>query len=116
VGEGAADSKAGAAIFYHVLARLRRQADELRGTVSLLLDADEHTGRFGGARAYFTGPDAPTDVLGVMIGYPGLEHLIVGGRGGLRCRVAVHGVAGHSGGSTATPNAIVKAAELVDDL
>jgi succinyl-diaminopimelate desuccinylase len=115
-GRGAADSKAGAAIFCHVLTRMHCQADELRGSVSLLLDADEHTGRFGGARAYFTGPDAPADVLGVMIGYPGPDHVVVGGRGVLRSRVAVHGVAGHSGGSAATPNAVVKAAQVVRGL
>jgi succinyl-diaminopimelate desuccinylase len=88
----------------------------LRGGVSLLLDADEHTGAFGGARAFFTGPGAPHDVLGVMIGYPGIDHLVVGGRGLLRARLCVHGVAGHSGGSASTANAVVKAAELVRHL
>jgi succinyl-diaminopimelate desuccinylase len=112
-GRGAADSKAGAAIFCHLLARLTRQTASLRGGISLLLDADEHTGGFGGARAYFTGPGAPGDVLGVMIGYPGVDHLVVGGRGLLRARLHVHGVASHSGGTAATPNAVVKAAELV---
>jgi acetylornithine deacetylase/succinyl-diaminopimelate desuccinylase-like protein len=87
-GRGAADSKAGAAIFCHLLARLAGHMDGLRGGVSLLLDADEHTGAFGGARAYFTGPGAPGDVLGVMIGYPGMDHLVVGGRGLLSCRPA----------------------------
>jgi succinyl-diaminopimelate desuccinylase len=112
-GRGAADSKAGAAIFCHLLARLAAQADKLRGGVSLLLDADEHTGAFGGARAYFHRPRRPADVLGVMIGYPGIDHLVVGGRGLLRARLHVHGVASHSGGSAATANAVVKASELV---
>jgi succinyl-diaminopimelate desuccinylase len=112
-GRGAADSKAGAAIFCHLMARLARQSETWRGGLTLLLDADEHTGGFGGARAYFTGPDAPADVLGVMIGYPGIDHLVVGGRGLLRVRMDVHGVPSHSGGSTQTANAIVKAAQLV---
>lgn len=112
-GRGAADSKVGAAIFCHLAARLAGQTQAWRGGLTLLLDADEHTGGFGGARAYFTGPDAPADVLGVMIGYPGIDHLVVGGRGLLRARLHVHGVASHSGGSAPTANAIVKAAQLV---
>ncbi|WP_131748667.1 M20/M25/M40 family metallo-hydrolase [Frankia sp. Cppng1_Ct_nod] len=115
-GRGAADSKTGAAIFCHLLVRLAPHLGELRGGVSLLLDADEHTGGFGGARAYFAGPDAPTTITGVMIGYPGMEHLVVGGRGLLRARLHVHGVASHSGGSRPTANAVVKAAELVGRL
>jgi succinyl-diaminopimelate desuccinylase len=112
-GRGAADSKAGAAIFCHLLGRLAEQTVLWRGGLSLLLDADEHTGGFGGARAYFTGQDPPGDILGVMIGYPGIDHLVVGGRGVLRARLHVHGVASHSGGSARTANAIVKAAGLV---
>jgi succinyl-diaminopimelate desuccinylase len=81
--------------------------------VTILLDTDEHTGRFGGAKRYFEGPDAPIGVAGVMIGYPGLSKLIVGGRGVFRVRFRVHGVSSHSGGSHATSNAIAKAAHLV---
>lgn len=112
-GRGSADSKAGAAIFAHIGARLARQAADLTGTVVLLFDLDEHTGGFGGAATYFTGPHAPTDIAGVMIGYPGDSELVIGGRGVHRARLRVHGVASHSGGSTPTPNAIVKAAELI---
>jgi succinyl-diaminopimelate desuccinylase len=55
-GRGAADSKAAVAIFAHIAARLRERRSELHGTLTLLFDADEHTGRFGGAKEYFTGP------------------------------------------------------------
>ncbi len=82
----------------------------------LLFDIDEHTGHFGGARAYFEGPGAPDSVDGVMIGYPGLEHVVTGGRGVLRARITVHGVASHSGGRAVTPNAITKAAGLASAL
>lgn len=79
-GRGSADSKTGAAIFAHVVARLRQSADEWAGSVVLLFDADEHTGAFGGAKAFFEGDPGPrTD--GVMIGYPGLDHVVTGGRG-----------------------------------
>ncbi len=115
-GRGAADSKAGVAIFCHLLARLAPGMHARRGGVALLLDADEHTGAFGGARAYFAGSDARPCVAGVMIGYPGMDHLVVGGRGVLRVRIQVHGVASHSGGSRSTPNAVVKAADLVRGL
>jgi acetylornithine deacetylase/succinyl-diaminopimelate desuccinylase-like protein len=82
----------------------------------LLLDVDEHTGAFGGARAFFEASGAP-HVDGVMIGYPGLEHVVTGGRGVLRARLHVHGVAGHSGSaSSVTPSAIAKAAGLVTRL
>jgi succinyl-diaminopimelate desuccinylase len=52
-----------------------------------------------------------------MIGYPGHDHVVTGGRGVLRTRLHVHGVAGHSGSSsTVTPSAIAKAAALVSRL
>jgi succinyl-diaminopimelate desuccinylase len=113
-GRGSSDSKTGASIFAHVTARLAQA--RLCGSLTLLFDLDEHTGGFGGARAYFEGPGAPDSVDGVMIGYPGLEHLVTGGRGVLRAAISVHGVAGHSGGRTVTPNAIAKATQLVSDL
>jgi len=82
--------------------------------VVLLFDVDEHTGRFGGAKAFFEARGAGAD--GVMIGYPGLANLVTGGRGMLRAEVRVHGTASHSGGKEVTPNAIVKATALVSAL
>ena len=114
-GRGSADSKTGAAIFAHVAVRLRQSASQWAGSVVLLLDVDEHTGAFGGAKAFFEGDPGPR-ASGVMIGYPGLDSVVTGGRGVLRARVRVRGVAGHSGSSTATPSAIAKAAELVSRL
>ncbi|MGI5292695.1 M20 family metallopeptidase [Nonomuraea polychroma] len=115
-GRGSSDSKAGAAIFAHIAARLSDAAGAWRGSVVLLFDVDEHTGAFGGAKAYFEGPAAPERVDGVMIGYPGLDHVVTGGRGVLRAQIHVHGVAAHSGASKAAPSAIVKAADLVSRL
>lgn len=115
-GRGAADSKSGAAIFCHIAARLAAVTDQIRGSLVLLFDVDEHTGGFGGARRYFEGPEngaAPGDVAGVMIGYPGMDKLVVGGRGVHRAKLHVHGIASHSGGSKTTPSAIEKAAHLV---
>ena len=115
-GRGSSDSKAGAAIFAHVAARLRETAGGFGGSVVLLFDVDEHTGGFGGAKAYFEGPDAPERVDGVMIGYPGLDHVVTGGRGVLRARMQVRAVAGHSGSSQAGAGAVAKAADLVREL
>ncbi|MFE0023592.1 M20 family metallopeptidase [Amycolatopsis sp. NPDC059021] len=115
-GRGAADSKVGAAIFCHIAARLAPVAAHLHGTLVLLFDVDEHTGGFGGAKAYFDGPHAPDDVAGVMIGYPGMAKVVVGGRGVYRTRLHVHGVSSHSGGSKTSPSAIEKAAHLVRTL
>lgn len=114
-GRGSSDSKAGAAIFAHVAARLRQSADQWAGRVVLLFDVDEHTGAFGGAKAYFEA-EAGSRADGVMIGYPGPEHVVTGGRGVLRARMHVHGVAGHSGSSRTAPSAIAKAAALVSRL
>jgi succinyl-diaminopimelate desuccinylase len=112
-GRGSADSKTGAAIFCHIAVHLAAIAARLAGSLVLLFDVDEHTGGFGGAKRYFAGPDAPEDVAGVMIGYPGMDKLVVGGRGVHRARLHVHGVASHSGGRRPTSNAITKAADLV---
>jgi succinyl-diaminopimelate desuccinylase len=112
-GRGSADSKSGAAIFCHIAARLAASRGTLRGSLVLLCDVDEHTGGFGGAKRYFEGPDAPGDVAGVMIGYPGMDKLVVGGRGVYRTTLHVHGVASHSGGSKTAPSAIEKAAHLI---
>ena len=51
-----------------------------------------------------------------MIGYPGLDHVVTGGRGVLRARVHVHGVAGHSGSTRTGAGAITKAAHLIRKL
>jgi succinyl-diaminopimelate desuccinylase len=112
-GRGSSDSKAGAAIFAHVAARLRDMAGGFDGSVVLLFDVDEHTGGFGGAKAYFehAGP-----VDGVMIGYPGSDHVVTGSRGVLRARVHVHDVAGHSGSTRTGAGAITKAAYLIRKL
>jgi succinyl-diaminopimelate desuccinylase len=55
-------------------------------------------------------------VDGVMIGYPGSDHLVTGGRGVLRAQLHARGMASHSGGRRATANAITKAAALVSSL
>ena len=50
---------------------------------------------------------------GVMIGYPGLDEVVVGGRGLWRAGVAVHGASGHSGSRRSAVGAVSRAAHLV---
>ena len=108
-GRGSSDSKAGAVIFAHLAARLADAAGGLAGSVVLLFDVDEHTGGFGGSKAYFENTEKKGPVHAVMIGYPGPGHVITGGRGVLRARVHVHAVAGHSGSARTGAGAIAKA-------
>ncbi|MFF4507404.1 M20 family metallopeptidase [Streptomyces sp. NPDC001401] len=112
-GRGAADSKLAAAMFCRIAAEAHARAAELRGGLAVLLDADEHTGGFGGARAYLA-DTAAVRPAGVMIGYPGRDEVVVGGRGLWRATIAVHASSGHSGSSRRTVGAVSRAARLVE--
>lgn len=116
VGRGAADSKAGAALFAHLLKVFAAQPGRFAGRLGVLFDLDEHSGAFGGAHAFFDGPQGPRPD-GVIIGYPGMHSIVAGGRGFARARIAVRGVAAHSGGTGERGrNAITRAADLVQAL
>ena len=98
-GRGSADSKAAVALFSHLLVDLQRDRD-FAGRIGVLFDCDEHSGRFAGARAFFDHPhegQRPPRPDGVLIGYPGMDAIVAGCRGFLRCRLQVHGIAAHSG-------------------
>lgn len=111
-GRGSADSKAGAALFCHLLRDFAARRHAFRGRLGLLLDLDEHTGGFAGARAFFEGAAQPRPD-GVWIGYPGCHRIVAGARGFLRARITVPGIAAHSGGGTRRGvNAVLRAAEL----
>ncbi|MFI7412927.1 M20 family metallopeptidase [Streptomyces sp. NPDC049627] len=112
LGRGAADSKLAAAMFCHLAAEVHGRSAALRGGLAVLLDVDEHTGGFGGARTYLDDPEAVRPA-GVMIGYPGFDEVVVGGRGLWRATIAVHADSGHSGSRRTTPGAVSRAAELV---
>lgn len=112
-GRGAADSKTGVAILMH-LARLLQKQPPACGRVDILFDADEHTGRFGGVRAYLAS-SPPPDV--VVLGYPGHERLTTGARGFLRLRIHAHGRSAHSGSvSQRGQNAVLTIVDLVQRL
>ena len=107
-GRGAADSKAGVAILANV-ARHMALTGLPRGALHVLFDADEHTGRFGGVRAYLDGLSRMPDA--VSLGYPGNDCIVVGSRGFLRAKLHFSGKATHSGAIERTGvNALTKAA------
>jgi succinyl-diaminopimelate desuccinylase len=111
-GRGSADSKTGAAILAHVLRDLVHDGAVRRGGIDLLLDADEHTGHFGGVRAYLAALDRKPDAA--VLGYPGNDELIRGSRGFFRVRLEVAGRAGHSGAvEKDAANAIARLARLI---
>ncbi|WP_327391398.1 M20/M25/M40 family metallo-hydrolase (plasmid) [Streptomyces microflavus] len=111
-GRGSADSKLAASVFCHLAADLLPSAAGLRGGLSVLLDVDEHTGGFGGARAFLEDSQAVTPA-GVMIGYPGMDDVVVGGRGLWRATLTVTADSGHSGSSRTVLGAVSRAARLV---
>jgi succinyl-diaminopimelate desuccinylase len=120
-GRGSADSKAGVALFAHLLRDVAAAPAALAGRIGVLFDCDEHSGRFGGARAFF---DRPFDgdsgsprPDGVVIGYPGMDRIVTGCRGFVRARLRVHGVAAHSGAAQERGvNAVSRAADLCQAL
>lgn len=108
LGRGAADSKAGVAILAHV-ARHFATSGLPRGTLHVLFDADEHTGRFGGVCAYLEAVGRPPDAA--SLGYPGNDGVVSGSRGFLRARLRFAGIAAHSGDAERRGvNALTKAA------
>lgn len=116
-GRGSGDSKAGVALFAHLLQEFAAAPQTIAGRIGVLFDCDEHSGRFGGARAFFDRPfhegEAPPRPDGVVIGYPGMDAIVNGCRGFLRARLWLHGVAAHSGATHERGiNAVSRAAEL----
>ena len=59
-GRGSSDSKTAVAIFCHLAIQLATSTEQLHGSLVLLFDLDEHTGRFGGAPATSKAPTHPT--------------------------------------------------------
>ena len=95
-GRGSADSKAAVAIFCHLAksTALTARGSKPKRRVSIVFDCDEHSGRFGGIRAYTQAYGYPAHCA---IGYPGLGEIVNGSRGFFRCTLKLRGEMGHSG-------------------
>jgi succinyl-diaminopimelate desuccinylase len=102
------------AIFCHVARAVQEGGLLDRGTLFLLFDGDEHTGRFGGVKAFVEGRGITPSFAAV--GYPGHREVVIGARGFYRATVHVSGAAGHSGDPVARPrdNAVLKLGRLVE--
>lgn len=113
-GRGVAAPEVAVAPFCHLVAHLRAEAESLSGGLVLLFDRDEHAGHFGGAKRCSAAQDTSTDIGGVMVGCPGMDELVIGGRG-VSGTAAGARVASHSGRSRSMANATNKASELIRD-
>jgi succinyl-diaminopimelate desuccinylase len=110
-GRGSSDSKAAVSLFSHLAADLRRDPSQFTGMLTILFDLDEHTGGFAGIKTFL---DRGGRVDGVMIGYPGNDRIVTGGRGYWRATVTIHGQAAHTGSHNRPGvNAITHGAALV---
>jgi succinyl-diaminopimelate desuccinylase len=116
-GRGVADSKAAVTIFSHLAREFARSQRLARGVLHFLFDGDEHTGGFGGVKAFVEGPlkGSPAPAL-VAVGYPGNDKIVIGARGFFRVRVHTFGDEVHSGSSSrdTSQNAVLKMARLLD--
>ena len=109
-GRGTADSKAGAAIFLSLIEHIKN----CRKNVIIFFDADEHTGKFLGAKALVK---AYPKIAGVFSAYPGNEKLIIGSRGFYRAIARISGTSEHSGSRNTTPdNPITTACKFIESL
>lgn len=109
-GRGAADSKTAAAMFAHLAVELAATPPPA-GQLLVLFDVDEHSGRFGGAKAF---QKVAPPLTAMMIGYPGNHGVVVGARGFWRATITTLGKAAHSGSTSGSrENAISKAARLI---
>jgi len=113
-GRGSCDSKAGAAVFSHIIRDLHREGSLKGGRLAVMFDVDEHTGNFGGVKAFVR---KYPELAGMMIGYPGFDEVDCGARGFYRTELVVSGTAAHTGmPGPAEANAIRKGAALVEEL
>lgn len=114
-GRGAADSKAAVAIFCHLAQDLKRSGLIQRGALHLLLDGDEHTGSFGGAKAFVEKTGGRVSFI--AIGYPGNQKIAIGARGFFRATLRTFGDEIHSGSASGeAQSAILKMSKLVEGL
>ena len=113
-GRGSCDSRAGVAVFSHIIRDLYHGKALRTGRLAVMFDVDEHTGKFGGVKAFVR--ENP-DLAGVMIGYPGFDEIVCGARGFYRTELVVSGHAAHTGmAGEAEENALRKGASLVEEL
>ncbi|MCL2439531.1 MAG: M20/M25/M40 family metallo-hydrolase [Alphaproteobacteria bacterium] len=109
-GCGVSDSKVGAAMLFELADYIKASGKNF----ILYFDADEHTGKFNGARAFI---EKYPDTAGGAIMYPGSEELVIGSRGFYRTVAHIKGTAGPTGSRKGQQdNAILTAVKFVESL
>ena len=99
-GRGSADSKAAVAVFSELATRVHLSQGvpfSPKRHVTILFDCDEHSGRFGGIRAYTAQYGYPKYCV---IGYPGIDEIVAGSRGFYRTTATLRGTLAHAGAGT----------------
>ncbi|BBZ25914.1 acetylornithine deacetylase [Mycolicibacterium madagascariense] len=114
-GRGACDMKAGIASFAGVLSALRSTGSLARGSVTLLIDADEETGSDQGLIPYI-GERGLAEYDWAICAEPTALQPYLGNRGLLWITVTVTGKAAHAGIPSAGHNPIPLAAKIIADL
>ncbi|MCV7420509.1 M20/M25/M40 family metallo-hydrolase [Mycobacterium yunnanensis] len=114
-GRGTCDMKAGLAGFAGVLRALQSCGGPRRGSVTLLVDADEETGSDSGLIPYIA-KHGLSEYDWAICGEPTGLQPFLGNRGLLWVSVTVRGCAAHAGIPGAGLNPVPVAAELVTDL
>lgn len=109
-GRGSADSKVAVSILCHLALEFQKRRDQMHGKLTILLDGDEHTGRFGGVKEYIAKVEKPD---GLVICYPGNDRIAVGARGFYRVSISVPGFAQHAGSSQPVKDSAVTKAVLL---
>jgi succinyl-diaminopimelate desuccinylase len=109
-GRGAADSKVAVSILCHLALEFQKRREQMHGKLTILLDGDEHTGRFGGVKEYIAKVEKPD---GLVICYPGNDRIAVGARGFYRVSISVPGFAQHAGSSQPVKDSAVTKAVLL---
>jgi len=114
-GRGSCDMKAGLASFAGVMAALRASGGLSRGSVTLLVDADEETGSDQGLIPYIA-EHSLAQYDWAICAEPTALRPYLGNRGLLWVTVTVHGVAAHAGMPFAGRNPIPLAAKILEEL
>jgi succinyl-diaminopimelate desuccinylase len=110
-GRGAADSKIGAALFCELFSAISACQD-LKGTLYIYLDLDEHRGVFSGIHTFIKQAHPCPDFI--FIAYPGSDKIRAGARGIYRVNLTIHGIAAHTGATRpAGENAVEKSARFI---
>ena len=113
-GPGIADDKGGIAVILHALKLLKAQGFNQWGEVVVLFNTDEEKGSFGSRALIQRLAAQADDVLSFEPTQAGKESLMLGTSGIVYYRVAVKGLAAHSGANPELGvNALVEASDIV---